>query len=240
MNKLPKVDYLISTIELPVSKAKVPFRPFRGKEEKILLTAKESNSKKDILTSIKQVIQNSALDDKFDVNKIPIIDLEYLFVKLRALSIDNVIRQAFRDNGDGRIYEFDVKLDDVKVVTPESYENTRTIKISDDMMLELQSISAKYYDEPQVIEAGEADLMFFMMSKCLKTLYHGDTMYRFSDYTDKEIEEFLDDLPLKPREDIKEFLTNQPSLEYVINYTNSEGEVRKIVLSSLTDFFQFA
>ena len=73
---LPKIDYPILTITVPSTNKKVKFRPFLVKEEKILLMAKESDNQSDILTAIKQVINNCCVDSNFDISKHTIFDLE--------------------------------------------------------------------------------------------------------------------------------------------------------------------
>src|SRR5574343_282713 len=97
MTSLPKIDYPILNIKVPSTKKEHMFRPFLVKEEKILLMAKESRNNADIFTAIKQVVQNCCLDEKFKIDALPIFDLEYLFIKLRAFSIDNVIKINYRD-----------------------------------------------------------------------------------------------------------------------------------------------
>jgi hypothetical protein len=71
---LPKLDVPIYNIELPLSKKKLRYRSFLVKEEKILLMAMESDEDKQIMDSIKQVINNCCLDD-LDVDDFPLVDL---------------------------------------------------------------------------------------------------------------------------------------------------------------------
>ena len=88
---LPQIMYPQFDILIPSLKKKQKFRQFLVKEEKILLIAKASQDESDILTAIKQVVTNCALDTSFDVNKITVFDLEYIFLKLRAYSVSNVV-----------------------------------------------------------------------------------------------------------------------------------------------------
>ena len=88
---LPKIEHPIHNIKVPSKDKTYKFRPFLVKEEKILLMAKESKNSYDILTAIKQIVNNCSIEDTFDVDKITLFDLEYIFLKLRAVSIDNMI-----------------------------------------------------------------------------------------------------------------------------------------------------
>ena len=69
------------------------------KEEKILLIAQESNDEKTIINAIKQIVQNCVLD-KLDINKLPVTDLEFLFLNLRARSIGELIDLQYKCNND--------------------------------------------------------------------------------------------------------------------------------------------
>jgi hypothetical protein len=70
-----------------------------------------------------------------------------------------------------------------------------------------------------------------------ENIFVNDEIYKPADYTKKEIEEFLENLDVKTFESINVFLTNAPKIEHTLTYTNSLGNERKIVLSSLNDFF---
>ena len=107
---LPKIQYPVHTIIVPSTKKKVNFRPFLVKEEKILLMAKESEKDSDILMAVKQIVNNCSTDPKFDVNSLSIFDLEYIFLKLRAASVDNTIKISYKDLEDDKVYDFEIDL----------------------------------------------------------------------------------------------------------------------------------
>jgi hypothetical protein len=119
MNKLPTIDHPIFSINVPSLKKEYKFRPFLVKEEKILLMAKESKSETDIFVAIKQIVQNCCLDKKLVVDKLSIFDLEYIFLKLRSISIDNIVKITFKDFEDSKIYDFEVDIEEIKVVFSE-------------------------------------------------------------------------------------------------------------------------
>mgnify|MGYP003353175705 CR=1 FL=1 len=66
---LPKIDMPTYDIEVPSNGEKIKVRPFTVKEEKILLVAEEGNEEKDILYSIRQIVQNCCVTE-LDVNKL--------------------------------------------------------------------------------------------------------------------------------------------------------------------------
>lgn len=231
---LPKIDYPIHNIEVPSTKKTHKFRPFLVKEEKLLLMAKESDDVADYLSAMKQVINNCAVDKKFDVNKIATFDLEYIFLKLRSVSIDNMIKIAYVDNEDQKTYEFDIDLNTIKVVFPDKTNNN--IKLSETSGLLMKYPSSTLYDDRSFIN-GTEEYMFELIIKCLDKLYDGDQIYEISEYKKEEIVEFLENLNIKTYENIKEFLVSTPKLYHCINYKNALGHDRKIEFNSLNDFF---
>ena len=95
---LPKIDVPIYELDLPLSKKSVKFRPFLVKEEKILLMAMESNTDDSSLLAIKQIITNCCLSDDINIESLPITDLEYFFLNLRARSVGEIVDLQYKCN----------------------------------------------------------------------------------------------------------------------------------------------
>lgn len=95
---LPKIKQPLFELTVPSTNEVHLFRPYLGSEEKILLIAKESGETKDIIMGLKQVIQNCAQDEAFDADDLATFDIEYLFLKLRAKSVDNIVKVAYLDD----------------------------------------------------------------------------------------------------------------------------------------------
>jgi hypothetical protein len=231
---LPKIQYPAFTIEIPSTKKKEMFRPFLVKEEKILLIAKLSGQESDVLLSIKQVVNNCALDENFDVDKLTIFDLEYCFINIRSTSVSNVVTLSYRDFEDNKSYEFEVNLNDIKIKWPEKIENK--IKISDTSGFTMKYPQASLYEDKEFLESGD-ESFFKLIVRCIDVIYDGDDVYPAANFTLQEIEEYLENLDVKSFESARNFLMYQPKLQYIINYKNSLGNDRTIELNSLTDFF---
>lgn len=230
---LPKIDYSMVNIKVPSLNKNYKFRPFLVKEEKLLLMARESENSEDILLAIKQVVNNCVLD-KLDIDKLAVFDLEYIFLKLRSISVDNIVTLSYTDLEDKKPYEFKINLDDVKVIYPEKIDNN--IKINSKSGIVMSYPSASLYEDKEFLTLKK-DYLFELIIKCLDKLYIEDNVYEFKNYKKQEIVEFLEGLNLKVFEQIQNFLLNVPKLNYEIKYTNSLGNDRSIVLNSLNDFF---
>jgi hypothetical protein len=230
---LPKISHPTYNVSIPSLNKNYKFRPFLVKEEKILLMAKESDKEADIFSAIKQIVNVCCLDD-LNVDKLAIFDLEYVFLKLRSFSIENIVKVSYTDLEDNKNYDFTIDLNDIEVKFPDKIINT--IKISDTMGIVMKYPSASIYDDKEFLELDK-DYLFELIIRCVDKVYDEDTMFEAKDYSRKEIGEFLENLDSKTFTSIQEFLLNSPKLEHVIKYKNSLDNEREIVLNSLNDFF---
>ncbi len=236
---LPKITHPTIDVTIPSTKKKIRLRPMLVKEEKILLFAKESKEDIDIFTAIKQVVNNCIVTPNINVNDFTIFDLEYTFLKIRAFSISNSSNVSYVDNEDEKVYDFTIDLDKIEVVFPESLSNM--IKVDDKISIQLRYPSAKMYDDKEMLLKSDNlnHLVDYVVKSCIEKIFVGDEIHDIKNTTSKELDEFLESLPVKVYDNIKDFFNNIPSIRYEINYKNAYGNDRKIVLSTLNDFFTF-
>jgi hypothetical protein len=235
---LPKINHPILKLTIPSTEQEIQARPMLGKEEKLLLMAKESQDDEDILIAIKQCVNNCILD-KIDIDKLTIFDLEYLFIRLRAHSVAETIKVSYKDNEDEDVYDFDIDLLKVNVKFPEKMD--KMIKIDDKTSLRMKMPPASLYTDKEFLAAqktGNGKLVLdSLVRNALDAVVQNNTAIAFEGNTKEEMETFLDDLPIPVHEKIRGFLTDLPTVYHEINYTNKKGNERKIVLNTLSDFF---
>jgi hypothetical protein len=233
---LPKIDQPLFDVTIPSSKKKILFRPFLVKEEKILLISQQGGEDTDIIRAIKQILRLCVQDEDFNVDNLTTFDLEYLFLKLRAKSVNNIVKLSYRDNEDDKVYDFELNLDTIEVEMPEGVDST--IKLSDSISMIMKYPSSSITDKITQFD-NEVDLMTFFIINCIDTIVTEDEIYPSSEYTDKELEEFLDQLPVNSFEAIQEFFEKMPKLYHKIEYKNELGNDRSIELKNLKDFFMW-
>lgn len=231
---LPKISHPTFKITVPSTKKALTFRPFLVKEEKILLMAKTSRDSNDILTAVKQVVNNCCEERGFDINKLTLFDLEYVFLKIRASSVGNIIPLTFKDLEDEKEYKFEVDLNKVEVEYPKDTNNK--IQINDSVGIIMKYPSASLYDDKNFLSLGD-DAMFELMIRCVDKIYSGDEVFDPGSYSHEQMSNFIDGLDVKTFEKIQAFLSNAPIMKHVITYMNSKGNERKIELKTLNDFF---
>lgn len=231
--KLPKIDSPVFQIKLISIDIPVKFRPFTVKEEKILLIAEESKDPSDILTAIKQVINNCCISD-IDIDKLPVFDIEYFFLQLRSKSVNNITTLKYKDKKDEIIREFDVNLDEIKPKVDSTHSNI--IKITDRITVQFKypsinmAIKINKLQSPTNVE---------YLAECLDKVYEEDEVYEASNFKFEERVDFINSLNSKMFDQIMNtFIKTMPKLTHTIEYQNKEGENRTIVLEGYRSFFQ--
>ncbi len=232
---LPKINQPLFDVTIPSTQQKVMFRPFLVKEEKLLLIAQQSGVDTDIIRAIKQVLQ-LCIQDKLDIDSLTTFDLEYLFLKLRAKSVNNIVKLAYRDNEDDELYEFELDLDKIEMTFSE--ENNSKIKINDSVGMTMRYPSASITDRLPEFDS-EVELITFFIRNCIDTIYDEENVYVATEYSEEEIDEFLDSLDVNTFDKIRKFFESMPRLYHKIEYTNKMGSKRKIELTNLKDFFMW-
>ena len=231
---LPKIEHPTFKVTLPSSKSLITLRPFLVREEKILLMALQSEDSEEVINSIKQVINNCIFEENINVDDLATIDIEYLFIKLRARSVNNIIKLTYKDNEDEKRYDVEVNLDEVEVKY--SDEHTNDIKINEEIGIKLKYPNASLSNQVKDAKT-ETELFFKILKNSLDVIYDKNNEYKVSDSSEEEVEEFIHSLDVKAFNKIQSFFTTMPRLHYEVSYVNSLGKNRTITLNSLSDFF---
>jgi hypothetical protein len=231
---LPKLSHPTVSTTLPSSGRQVKFRPMLAKEEKVLLHAKESTDDGDVLSAVAGVVQNCVVEPGFHADELPVFDVEHLFLRIRMASVSPIAEVAYIDRSDQKQYDFQIDLDKVEM---KGYGVDSSVKVTDDIAVELRWPSVGDYLAAERM-AGDAANNHLVLAAIGK-VYQGDEMFDAQKYPREELQEFVDSLPLEAYHKVTEFVDGTPHLYHEINYTNSKGEARRIVLTKLQDFFAF-
>lgn len=238
---LPKIDVPTYEIELPVSKTKIKYRPFLVKEQRNLLMAIESSESTTIQQNIKDILYNCTLTEGVDVDKLPIIDVEYYFINLRAKSVGEIVESRYRCNNQvddkecGNIMEKDIDLTQIKV------------QMNEDISSEIQltpniSIKLKYPEFGIVKDSLKYeninDVTFNMIAQSIEYIYDGEQFYYASESTPEELVEFVEGLNQEQFNKIENFFNNLPKLKEKLDIKCSKcGFEHKIEIEGLESFF---
>lgn len=230
---LPKLAYPVFEIEIPSTKAKCKFRPFLVKEEKILLLAQQSGDLREIIIALQTVIGNCIQDESVKVEDLTTFDLEYLFIKLRSRSVNNVIEISYRDD-EGETYQIEIDLEQVTLT--DNPEHNKKVKVTDDLGIVLKYPNPNMIDKMEGVKT-ELELFFAMVRHCIEQIYDSSKVYKAKDYTAEDLEEFIQTLDVNTFKQIQKFFDTMPHLYYKAEYMTRSGEQKSIELTTLNDFF---
>ena len=235
---LPKLTTPTYELEVPSTDEKVQFRPFLVKEEKILLIAMESGKSGDIIEAVKQIV-NQCTFDKLDLNNIPMFDVEYIFLQIRAKSVGEIskLRLLCPDDKKTQV-NVEVDLNDVKVHVDEGHNNK--IEIDDKMGMIMTYPSIDSFSKSGVTTITAAN-MLDVIGTCILQIYEdgGEKVYEAKDQTKKELSDFIESLQSKHFKKVQEFFDTMPKLRHTIKVKNPKTKKEsEITLQGLNDFFQ--
>jgi hypothetical protein len=236
---LPIIETPRYELTLPSTDTIVPFRPFLVKEEKILMIAMESNDNKEIISATKEILKACTFD-KIDVNKLPLFDIEYIFLQIRSKSVGEISKFKILCPDDRETYA-DVELDLSKINVQVDDEHTNNILIDENKKLGI----VFNYPTLEMTQAGfdmanvDADKLFDIMTSTIDYIYEGEKLYPAKDSTKEELKTFVESLPQKTFEKIKLFFDTMPQLRHEIEVENPKTKVKSnITLKGIRDFFQ--
>ena len=233
---LPKINTVLYDLELPSSGKKVEYRPFLVKEEKILLMALEGKDDREMSKAIKQIITQCVSTEGFNVNKLPMIDLEYLFLNIRGKAVGDISTISF-EHECGEIIKLDIDLTKVKIVKNKNYSDL--VKITDDIMIRLTPPGID-----NVIGAGnknQIDLVMEIIRDSIVEIIEGEDVFSAQDHTREELEEFLDSLNSGQFKKLQDYYESLPKMKQDIEYTCKKcGKTETETLEGLASFFASA
>lgn len=241
---LPKIDVPIYDVKLISTGKKVRFRPFTVKEEKLFLMASESNDADSVVSAITQVLNNCVLDD-IDINSLPLFDVEFLFLNLRARSISEVVNLKYKCNNnvtteDGKEKKCnnEVQIDvNVLEIQPENNpSHSNKIELNDKLGIVMK------YPKMGLISNNdnkdEFDTILEIIIDCIDYIYDEENVYYAKDSTREELVDFIDSLQSKDLEKIKMFFDTMPKLKKKLDFKcNKCGYHEDIELEGIQSFF---
>lgn len=232
MGALPKLDVPTYSVTLPITKQTIRYRPYLTKEEKILLMAVESKSPKSIMDAMRQTAINCIVTpEKFDVDSLPMVDLEYLFLHLRAKSKGEVLEAQFSCKNEvnknaetpdvlepcNAPVTLKTRVDELSVTVPKDFSDIipLTEKVGVKMRL------TRYKDASEIIGKENLDLnqsalqiAFDVIISSIESIYDENEIYKVDKSNRKDVEEFLGSLNHDQFKKIQDFLENAPKIDY--------------------------
>ena len=231
---LPKLNTPTHKLVLPSTGDEITFRPFLVKEQKLLLMAQQNDNENEIVDNVVQIINNCT---GLDTSNLPVFDVEYLFLKIRAKSVGDIVQLSIKCPDDEETFaDVTVDLDEVGVQIDESHSNI--VNITDDIKMIM-----KYPQMTDIklnnINKTETESVFEILKKCILEVHNGDEIINSVDMKPEEISEFIDSLNTQQFESIMQFFNTMPKVRHIVEVTNPKTKVTgEVLLEGLQSFLE--
>ena len=237
---LPKINTPTYDLTLPSTGKKIKYRPFLVREEKILIMAMESENMTEITNAIVQILSDCIVSKDVKVESLATFDIEYLFLNVRAKSVGETVDVNITcpDDGETQV-EMSIDIDSIKIQKTRGHKNI--IKLDDELSMKLrypsldQFVENNFETEKGASEIGQS---LAMITSCIEMIYNQEESWEASDYSKKEMNEFIEQLNTKQFKQIEKFFATMPKLSHTIAVKNPEtGVESEVVLEGLASFF---
>ena len=234
---LPKIGYPTYELELPSTGKTVKYRPFLVKEEKVLLMALEAKDEKQVISAVKDLIKNCVIS-RLKVDTLPSFDLEYIFLKIRAASIGEMITLTVTclDDNETQV-EAQININEVEVTKPEGHD--KKIMFEDGMGIVMRYPSMKQFVDREFLNKDlKTEEVYDFIADSIDQIFTDEEVFDSSTTTKKEFRTFVDGLTTKQFEKIQQFYVTCPKLSHKFTVVNpNTGKDSEYTIEGLQSFF---
>ena len=232
---LPKLNSITYDLNLPSTGNPVKFSPFLVKEQKALMIAQESEDNKLMENTFAQIINDCVFED-VDPYKMPMFDIEYLFLRIRGKSVGEKVKLNVLCPDDEKTrVPVEINLNDVSVQMTVGHTNEVNIGEQIKLYLNYPILSSMNLGA----DANESDMMFQILHGCVNEIHYNDKIYNRTDFNKKELEEFFEQFTMDQMGEVLDFFNTMPKLRHVVNIINPNTKVKsEVILEGLNTFLE--
>lgn len=235
---LPIINTPEYRLNVPSTDEEIRYRPFLVKEEKVLLIAQETGTDKATYEAIRTIIKSCTLDE-IDIDRLPLFDMEYIFLNIRAKSVGEVAKLKVKCPDDEET-EVDVEVDLTKINVQMDDSHDARIELTNDIgvLMQYPNFGTVTNQSIETPKGQETEKLFDMISDCMYQIWHGEETYDAMDYSTKERKAFLDSLNHQQFEKLQNFFETMPTLKHDVEVINPKTNVTStLTLQGLSSFF---
>lgn len=228
---LPKLDIPTFELTLPSSDKKVKYRPFLVKEQKLLMLLQ--NADRDEIDRIVEELVDTCTFNKLDVSSLPSVDVEYLFLNIRARSISEAY-EFYVNCECGTQIDAEANIDNITI--DKNPKHTNKILVTDNLGFELKyphfrSVFSVYSDQ-------SVENVFSLVLSCIKAVYTPEEYVEVDESNKEELKEMLENLTKEQFEKLEEFFVTMPKLLQKVTKTCPAcGKENEVQIKGLDNFF---
>ena len=232
---LPKLNTPTYELEQPSTGEKIKYRPFLVKEQKTLMMAQESGDDAQVRDALASLITGCTFDS-IDPYKVPIFDVEFLFLRIRGKSVGEKIDLSLLcpDDNETRVNK-SIDLEEIDVNMKVGHTNEIDITDKIKMIMRYPTLNDMTDMNPEL--ANSADV-FKMIKRCVQEIRDDEKVYNRVDISDSELEEFIDSLTGEQFEGVTDFFDTMPKVQHSVEVTNPKTKKKgEVVIEGIQSFF---
>jgi hypothetical protein len=245
--KLPKLTVPTYDVVCP-SGLKVSFRPFLVKEEKLLMIAMQSDDTTTILNTAKEILENCVgVISNIQIDKLPLFDIEFLFLNIRARSIGETLKMRYRCNQSypdastgmpapcNTVSDYEINLLDIRPTFGKDHQ--KYVQLTDTVGVTLRYPTFKSFRSISRKDLPSEEAFAFLV-ECIESINDSDTVIATKDVPQEEVIEFVNTLNHSQVEKIDAFFDTMPKIEHTLHFKCPKcGYKEDVVVSGLDSFF---
>ena len=233
---LPKLDTPIYELELPSTGEKIKYRPFLVKEQKNLMLASESEDETEIQNALANIISECTFG-KINPFEVPLFDIEFMFLRIRGKSVGEQIKLNVLCPDDNKTRtDITINLEDIDVHMEATHNNE--ISVTDNITIFMRYPTLK--DMTNIgTDTSDVATVFNLIKSCVAEIRDEKTVHNRIDISEKEMEEFIDNLPSATFETLGEFFNIMPKVQHPIKVTNPKTKKKgEVIIEGIQSFFE--
>jgi len=198
----------------------------------------ESGESKEMLSAIKEIVKSCTFGE-MQAEDYPMFDIEYVFLQIRSKSVGEKTKLKVLCPDDGKTYaETEIDLSKIEVYVDD--DHSPNILIDEDRKLGVVMRYPALKDVDSDTLQGDINIQktYKMITNCIEQIYEGEKVYLRADTSDKELQEFVDNLSADQMKKLSTFYNTMPRLEHKVKVKNPKTEVEsEVTLKGLASFF---
>ena len=199
------------------------------------MIANESEDDKQIQNALASIVSECTFG-AIDPHEVPMFDIEFLFLRIRGKSVgETVTLNVLCPDDEKTRVEVKVNLEDIQVQLTATHTNE--VLINDDIKVFMRYPTLN--DMTDVAGTSDVEDIFTMVKRCINEVHDGENIYHKVDMSDKELDEFVLNLPSKIFEQLGEFFETMPKVLHVMKVKNPKTKkTGEVVIEGIQSFFE--
>lgn len=238
---LPKIATRKYKIKLPSVKNDLFFRPFIVAEHKLLLEIRGLEDDEGLYRTVIEIL-NNCLFNKIDVEQLPVHEIDYLFLNIKAKSSGESVTAIFTcDNPEcGKQTPVNLDLTSATIKTPDEFSKNSIIFIDDEKTSGIK-LKPPSFIQTKDLKKDKTDIETFnlLSYSIVESIFTPENVYiPGNDFSAEELIKYIDSLPERVLIEIKKYIEHLPYVSLDLKVTCPHCKNKKqIEVKELESFF---